>query len=530
MSLEPRFNAFPRGGTHLDALTTAAADDPDQALLVLDGRTYTRAEVMAASTAAGRGLVQRGVQPGDRVVLMLPTVPESVWAWFGANLAGAIDAPLAPDTSGMMLDYYLADLEPRVVVATADALARVAAVPTRPELAVVVGAWDGRSVAGPDVMHVAYDDLEATGSDAVDLPVVAANETGTIIYTSGTTGPSKGVMQSRGYWLEMSLNHMRDVPYPDGSKAYCAQPLNHIDARSVLIDCLVSRSTLVLASRFSASGFWADVERYDADIFIYIGTMLHLIYKQPDHQTGRTTRRRIGLGAAAPAAFYDAFEARFDVKLVEGYGMTEMPYMTGQSLASATPGNVGPPVEAVEAQVVDEHGVQVVSGRVGELLVRPRRPHVMMQGYWRKPEATVEAFQDLWFHTGDLMRLRDDGALQYVGRKKDSIRRRGENVSAWEVELVAMRQAGVREAAAFGIPADVGDEDVALLVVALPGPDLDLPKLRAQMALDLPRHALPRFLEIVDALPKTPSERVAKGQVRARGVTEQAYDAEAMAT
>jgi len=522
----PWYLLHQRGHSHLDALRHAGSTHPDLRFLSLDGQQFTTAQALRQSLATAEGLTRLGVSRGDRVVIILPSRPEAVWSWLGSNLAGAIDAPLAPDVDGVMLAYYLQDLEPRAVIGTSDTLQRVGRSRHPPELAVVVGDWDGTPVAGAEVQHVAFDDLTAPGDD-VPLPQPGDEDTCTIIYTSGTTGPPKGVMLSHGYWAELSRAHMRDVAFNPGTVAYCAQPLHHVDARSILIDCLVSSSVLVLSSRFSASRFWDEVEGCDADLFFYIGTMLHLIHKQPDHQSKRVTRRRVGLGSAAPASIYESFQTRFNVKLVEGYGMTESAYITGQDTASATAGNVGTPAEAVEALVVDDDGEPVSAGEVGELVIRPRRRHVIMQGYWRKPEATLEAFRDLWFHTGDLMRLRPHGSLEYVGRKKDSIRRRGENVSAWEVEQVAMLHDGVSEAAAFGVPSPVGDEDVAMLLVRAPGQELDLASLRASMARDLSRHAVPRYLEVVSELPKTPSERIAKAQVRDRGLSAAAFDAEA---
>jgi len=265
--------------------------------------------------------------------------------------------------------------------------------------------------------------------------------------------------------------------------------------------------------------------RYDVDFFFYVGTMVHLLYKQPERPPMR--RHRIGLGSSTPASIQRAFEDRFNCSLVEAYGMTEFGLMLAQRLGAAEPGHVGTPPPWVELQVVDEHDIPVPDGTPGQLLVRPRGPHLHMLGYWNKPEATVEAWRGLWFHTGDLMIRRVDGTYEYVGRTKDSIRRRGENVSAWEVEKAANRHERVLEAAAIGVASDVGEEDIALLVVpsALGVPDPS--ELRDFMAQDLPRYALPRFVEVVAELPKTPSERIAKGLVRERGLSDAAWDADA---
>jgi crotonobetaine/carnitine-CoA ligase len=514
--------------THLEELARARADSPDLPLLVIHDVTYSRSDAYNATRAVSHGLTALGVEEGDRVVILLPNRHEAVWAWLGANAAGAIDAPISAEVKGAMLDYYLGDLEPRLVIATQDLVDRmVAASAFRPEVLVLVGDDDGRRPLGAQVRTLLWDELLELGAGAPDHLAPGPDTTATIIYTSGTTGPSKGVMLSHGYWAEMSRNHQLQLPFTSGSVVYCVQPLCHIDPRSVLLDCLVSRSTFVLAERFSASGYWDDVERFDADFFVYIGTMLHLVHKQQDSQSGREMRPRIGIGSATPASIFHDFQRRFNVQLVEGYGMTEVPFMTCQTLGQVSPGNVGRIVESIEGRLVDDDDADVPDGDVGELIIRPRRPHVMMQGYWRKPEETLSALRNLWFHTGDLHRRLPDGSLRYIGRKKDSIRRRGENVSAWEVEQAAMRHPLVKEAAAIGVPSPLGDEDVAVLVVAVDTvADIDLGALRDFMAADLPRFAVPRFLELVEELPKTPSERIAKGKVRERGITSAAHDAE----
>lgn len=514
--------------THLEELARANADSPHLTLLVLDDIRYTCSEVYAETRAVAHGLLALGIERGDRVVILLPNRAEAVWAWLGTNAAGAIDGPVSAEVKGAMLDYYLCDLEPRVVIATQDLVERMAdASAYRPEVLVIVGDDDGRRPLGQDVRTLGWQELLELGSGGPDHLAPSADSTATIIYTSGTTGPSKGVMLSHGYWAEMSRNHQLEVPFDPGSVVYCVQPLCHIDPRSVLLDCLLSRSTFVLAERFSASRYWEDVERHDANYFVYIGTMLHLVFKQPDSQSGRALKPRIGIGSATPAAIFHDFERRFNVRLVEGYGMTEAPFMTSQVLGAAGPGHIGRIVESIEGRVVDEYDAPVPVGDVGELVIRPNRPHVMMQGYWRRPEETLAALRNLWFHTGDLLRELPDGNLQYVGRKKDSIRRRGENVSAWEVEQAAMRHPLVKEAAAIGVPSPFGDEDVAVLIVANGSrAALDLGALRDFMAADLPRFAVPRFLEVVDDLPKTPSERIAKGKVRERGISDAALDGE----
>jgi carnitine-CoA ligase len=209
------------------------------------------------------------------------------------------------------------------------------------------------------------------------------------------------------------------------------------------------------------------------------------------------------------------------------YGMTEGLCMAQNTPAHNRLGSVGRPTPEVEVQLVDAQDKPVPVGEIGELVVRPRSPHTLMAGYWNKPDATIAAWRNLWFHTGDRMRADEDGFLYYIGRLKDSIRRRGENVSAWEVEGAANKHADVFAVAAIGVPSDLGEEDVAILVVPQEGRTIDPSSLRDFLAADLPKHAVPRFIEVVDDLPRTPTVRVNKDKVRSRGITEAAWDGEA---
>jgi crotonobetaine/carnitine-CoA ligase len=300
----------------------------------------------------------------------------------------------------------------------------------------------------------------------------------------------------------------------------------HIDARHAVIATVYAKATLALADRFSVRNFWPDVNRHEADVFAYIGTMLHLLYKQEPSPADADVHARIGMGGSTPETIHRAFEQRFGLDLIEGYGMTELGFITSQRLGAIEPGHTGRPVDSVDVRLVDPQDRPVPVGTPGELTFRTREPHIMMQGYWNRPEATVEAWRNLWFHTGDIMREDAAGNFRYIGRNKDSIRRRGENVSAWEVEQTATKHPDILDAAAIPVPSSVGEDDVALLVVLRAGCDLSPADIRTFVQPDLPKFAVPRFVEIMDSFPKTPSQRVEKGRLRERGISEAAWDGE----
>lgn len=515
--------------TPLSHLYEAARTHAGQPFLTIDGRTATYKDAYDAVRCVGAGLRALGVTEADRVVILLPNMLEAVWAWLGIQAIGAIDAPISPEAPGPFLRYLIHDLAPTAIVGTSELLTKLAAAVDQPfQVAVVVGMHEDSQPLGTETRHVPFSHLLtiADGNSIGDI-APSAYLAGTILYSSGTTGPSKGVTLSQGYMSAIGRGHMAVYKWAMGSRVYCAQPLVHVDARSAVVDTLLLRGHVRLGVRFSATKFWEEVEEHDADSFFFVGTMIHLLNKQPAREFEKKMRFRFGTGSATPAAIQRDFEKRFNVELIEAYGMTELGIMTSQYRGDTEPGHVGKALSWVDLRIVDEHGEQVPTGNAGELVARPTAPHIHMQGYWNRPEATLEAWRGWWFHTGDVMRQDGSGNFHYLGRTKDSIRRRGENVSAWEVEEAATRHTQVLEAAAIGVPSEVGEEDVALLIVPSQMGSPDPEDLRQFIAKHVPRYAVPRFIEIVESLPKTPSERIAKGRLKDRGVTPAAYDAEA---
>ena len=348
------------------------------------------------------------------------------------------------------------------------------------------------------------------------------------MYTSGTTGPSKGVMLPQRYYPFNGRAISRAMAVSPGEVIYNVQPLFHIDARVFLATALANRGIYALGHRFSVRRFWADVREHQADIFCTIGTMMLLLGKEEPRDDDADHPARLAMCSSTPAEILEPFERRFGVQVVEAYGLTEAVLVTHTPAGATQPARVGAPIEEFDIRLVDDDDEPVAQGESGELCFRPRDPFTCMQGYWGKPAETVEAWRNLWFHTGDFLREHADGQLEYIGRKKDAIRRRGENISAWEVESAVAAHPDVLEVAAIGVPSELGEEDVAVLIVPRPGTQPDPAQICAMAAENLQGFAVPRYVEFVDAFPKTPSERIAKSEVRARGISDEAWDAEAL--
>lgn len=510
--------------TMAEVLSARAADAPDRCFVEVDGEelTYRQAHDRVAAVAAG--LLARGLEPGDRLAILAPNSIDSILLWLGANAAGIVDVPINVHARGASLRQLIADAAPAALAADPAMHERlVASGAALPGLRIVL-AGEGGAVPPGDAIAAAELSAEAATTGA--LPALRRREDlATILYSSGTTGPSKGVMLPQGHYPGWGTVLAGLYDLEPGRRLYCAQPLYHVDCRGALTAAAIKAAAVTLASRFSASGFWDDVRRAGAERFLYVGTMLWLLFKQEPSSQDGFHGATLGVGSSTPEEIQAEFQRRFGVELLETYGMTEGFVLSANTREASRRGSVGRPTEQVELRILDEEDRPLPPGEVGEIAFRPCHPGLVSLGYWRKPEETVRAWRNLWFHTGDLGRFDADGFLYYVGRRKDSIRRRGENVSAWEVEQAITAHPGVAEAAAFGVPSPLGEEDVAALVVA--GAEAPDPaQLHAFVAAELPAFAVPRFIEFVDALPKTPSERVDKGAVRSRGLGPAPWEAE----
>jgi carnitine-CoA ligase len=501
------------------ALRSRAETTPERPFLVLGGTEHTYAEVWSGTQVVAEGLAARGLAPGDRLAIVADNSLETVLTWLGAGLLSLVDVPVNANARGEHLAYMLRDAQPAGVVAGAGYAAAVG-----PVL---------RDLPGVRLAAV-IGDQQADGFTpfaAVPVPVQShrsppgAGTLATIMYTSGTTGPSKGVMQPHGYYPWYGARIAELLEMGPAERLYCAQPLYHIDGRAAVMGALISGGSVALAPRFSATRFWSQIRAASATRFFYVGSMLWMLHKQPPSPDDAGQPARIAIGSSTPVEIHEAFEQRFGVQLLDTFGMTEGALLTGVRAPGRRPGTMGRPLAGIEISLRDELDNEAGTGRTGEIAFRVTDAGVVPLGYWNKPAETVEAWRNLWFHTGDLARQEPDGHLVYVGRKKDVIRRRGENVSAWELEQALLRLDAVADVAAFGVPSDVGEEDVAVVVVVHPGAAVDPAALRDQLSRNVPAFMLPRFIELAESLPKTASHRVEKGKIRARGIAPSAWDA-----
>lgn len=483
--------------------------------------------VERASRIAG-ALASIGVVPGDRVATMLDTGIAYVAAWHGIVWRNAIEVPINSEYKGIFLEHILRDSGATVLVVEGRWLGRLASIDlTLVEHVIVVG--DEAAEVPPGVTVHAFHDALAHDPEGL----VARDETDPtyIMYTSGTTGPAKGAVHNNRSSIQYIMPFVEGLDLGDDDVCYSMFPLFHQMGRS---SCATSSfwvgNRLVLRNGFSAADFWEDIRTSGATWMGYFGAVIHFLWLQDPSDSDRDHRLTRAFGAAAPAELIGPWEERFGVTLYECYGSTEIGLGSGLGSGPRKRGTMGLPCNHIELQIADENDGPLGPGQTGQALWRPRSPDAIFQGYWNRPEATIEAWRNLWFHSGDAGFIDDEGYFVFVDRIKDSIRRRGENISSFTVEEAVRQEPGVFECAAYAVMSDVAgaEEEVMIAVVPDESGSVDPATLFHALCESMPRHAVPRYVRFMDELPKTPTQRVRKFMLRSDGVTPDVVDREGL--
>jgi len=380
---------------------------------------------------------------------------------------------------------------------------------------------DGPARAGSETV---FADVIAFGGDAPQVNI-APGDPATILFTSGTTGPSKGSLKTQYEGVETARFSQRSLGYGPEDRVLIVLPLFHGNAQFMgVMAALVSGASVVVEPRFSASGFWATVARYGCTAANYVGSMLQILLKAPEmpNDAANPLTRMFGSGAGKAL---EEFEARFGVTLIEGYGATEFGVPLLSTPAARRAGSCGRPTGMFEMRLVDDAGRDVPVGTAGQLLVRPTMPNYFMLGYYGMPDATVAAWRDLWFHTGDMLRADADGFHYFVDRKKDALRRRGENVSSFELEQAMLADPDVAECAVVAVASDLGEDEI--LLCAVPArPDADPRRIHDGLTERVARFMVPRYIRLTAELPRTPTQRIEKFRLREQGLQSGDWDAQ----
>ncbi len=519
--------------TVLDALTFRLERDPDGAYLDFEGTALTARDVDEQSSRLACALAGRGVAPGDRVATLLENGPEQVLSFFAALKLGAIQVPVNTAYKGEFLRHQLVDSGARVVVVQGDFASRVAAIthPAPPELetAVVCGPPDEPIDDG--VAVVDWGAFLQSGAGSVPTVAVGPGDLACFIYTAGTTGSSKGCMLPHHYIVSLADQIARAWQRRPDDVVLTPLPLFHFNAIAIcVVGSLLTGGSASIARRFSVSRFWPEVRRTGATMVSLLGSLATLIADAADHPDQAGHRLRLCAAAPIPPSIDLIWRERFGCATFSGgYGLTEASLIS--MLAAGVENRPGAAGQAnrheFDVAIVDDGDAVVPAGTNGEIVCRPRRPNVMFTGYWRRPQATLDAFTNLWFHTGDLGHLDEDDFLYFVDRKKDYLRRRGENISSFELERIFHGHEAIQDVAVHSVPSTVGEDEVKVTAVLVDGAAISEEAL-CRWAVDyLPYFAVPRYVEFRADLPRNPVGRVLKYELREDGVTDATWDREA---
>lgn len=479
------------------------------------GRTISYAELDRETDRIANGLAASGIGPGERVACLLLNTPEFPLLWLGAAKRGAILVPLNTALKGEILRYELSDSSPAGLVI--DRRLWDAYAPVRNALR-IPREWVVDSAGGTAGIPTDTNPFSSLPSDRVidPSPVVRPSDPVSIMYTSGTTGPPKGAIIPHQKQITTPVEIGRRSRLATSSVLYTALPLFHCNAQEMTaLTALLNDLTAAFDERFHASTYWDTAASFGATHISLLISMINVLFKQPAKPTDSTHSVRTALTAGTTRAMWSEFERRFGLTIVELYGMTECGCTTLMNPPGAIRlGSVGVPLGFVEADVVDDDDRSVPPNTRGELVVRPKTPFTMFSGYLNKPEKTVEAWRNLWFHTGDYVTRDEDGYYYFVDRKKDIIRRRGENLAPYDVESVLNRHPAVFEAVVVGVPSPLGEEDVKAFVQLKSGATVAPKELFEFCVTNLPFFMVPRYLEFLEEIPKTANQKAQRFVLR----------------
>ena len=511
-----------RERTVLSALRKSTERHPGKAALVDSTSRYAYGELFDTARCVAGALRQLGVERQEAVLLMLDNHAEHVVTWVGLCFALGVQVPVNTAYKGGIFAHIVADSGARVIVIEDAYCERLGQIADRvPRLQTVVvrgGAGDALPRGRFDVVPFAM----LLGSPPAEPRPAVPGDLVAYMYTSGTTGPSRGVLYPYGQaWSCGAPEFFGSAQAED--RALVTLPLFHVAGQFAgVLNAFIAGATAVVRPAFHAATFLDEAREFGCTYAVLIGAMASFVYRQPPRETdSRNPLERILIFPLIPEV--EEFQSRFAVRALTSYGMTEVSSPLVAPVGRVRPRGCGWVRPDFEARLVDEQDMEVERGRVGELALRPKNPWSVMLGYHGRADKTVEMWRNLWIHTGDLMRQDEEGQFFFVDRGKDAIRRRGENVSSFEIEAAINGHPAVLESAAVGVASEGSEDEVLAAIVVRPGETVAAEALIRYLVDTLPYFMVPRYLRFVDALPKTPTQKVVKHELRAGG-TEGAWD------
>jgi crotonobetaine/carnitine-CoA ligase len=494
----------------------------EKPFILFGERRVSFAEFDAMSSRVANGFARLGVRKGDHVAFLLTNCPEELFVYFGLFKLGAVAVPVNAAAKGELLVYYMEQSDSTWLVAELGLAERYVEVQDRlPKLRGLIAFDEKGSLSGELARRVPipvtdYRTLEEAPATAPEAGVRFC-DLAYLSYTSGTTGPSKGNMASHAHAITQAYEQIAAYGYRADDVLYTCLPLSHGNAfLCCCLPALAAGASIAISRRFSASGFWDEVRRYGATQFNLLGAMANILWAQPERPDDADNKVRQCMAVPVPNAFYEGFEKRFGLTITSLYGLTDCGLLAfkGPDAPREKLDSAGPVRAEVELRVVDDDDLPLGPGEVGEFVARPRDPWFSPLGYYNMPNETLEAWRNLWFHTGDRGYLDADGWIYFVDRKKDAIRRRGQNISSFEVEQMILRHAAVQDVAAYAVASEMSEDEVMVSVVVRADHALTAEALVEHCQRNMAYYMVPRYVEFRADLPRNASEKVMKYKLR----------------
>lgn len=503
-------------------LINAAIEHPNRLWVrFMDGDSFTYGEFTDKVNTIAKNFLLLGLEPEDRLVTLVDNKYEFLATWFAGHLAGIVVVPLNTALKGDSLAHMIYESVPKAIVIQEDFMVRISSIldglTPRP-IVIVIGQSSGKDIP--------FIKLEESPNESVSdwsaFPFNTAPNIAQlccIMYTSGTTGPSKGACYCNGFHMQMGIVGRDNMQYGPNDILYTCLPLFHGNALNTsVMPALVARAGLVIGTRFSASRFWREAASSGATATNLLGAMTPILLRSHPSEDELKHSITRALVIPAPPEYHDLLPQRFGLKPIEAYGLSDGAMVLWCPPDKDAPrGSCGLPTSGYEVAIVDENDEQIIGAGVGELVFRITNPWTMALGYWKHPEATAEAWRNLWFHTGDSMRRDENGWYFFVDRLKDVIRRRGENISAFEVESAVRAMAEIVDCAAYALPSDLTEDDVAIAVVVTENSTLTEIDIINYLKSRLPYFAVPRYIRFIHELPMTQTQKIRKQALRDDG-------------
>jgi crotonobetaine/carnitine-CoA ligase len=519
---------FARDKSFSELLEEKANKNGDKTFLVYGNRKISYRELNEKANQLAYGLLRLGAKPGHGAGIMMTNCPEFLYAFFATQKIGMYTVPINTQLKKDGLAYIINHSEIRYLFIDSVQEGTVAEISDG--IQNVRSIFSYRDEAPEDFIPAQdmrdFDELFARGLTENPAMPFDRNNICIIMYTSGTTGLPKGVVFRYATSKVKLLGVPPKMIYTAGDIFYTCLPLYHANALFICVtQSLHADGTVVLSKKFSATNFWKEVRESGCTTFNTIGAMIPILLKQPPQPLDAVNNVRLVVSAACPSTDWEPFEKRFNLRLFEAYGAVDGGGFTSFNIGNAPPGSIGKPIFGTW-RIVDDKMADVGTDEVGELIFLAGKHQDTSVEFFKDEKSTNEKIIDGWLHTGDLVRMDRDGFLYFVGRCTENIRRRGENVSEYEVEKEVDKHPDVLESAAYGVPSELGEQDIMVTLVPVVGRSIDPFALHQFLQERLPKYALPRYIRIIDELPKTGTHRVMKNELKAQGVTPTTHDME----